>query len=612
MSSCATRLAAAALLTLGPGCIWLTEKADPDGDGVPSVVDCAPSDPEFATFGTWYTDLDGDGFGDDLAPVEACVAPERTASSAGDCDDLSSQVYPGAPETCDGADEDCDGVDDDVDLDEDGFSGCEEDCDDQDEAIHAGAADACGDGLDAGCDGAPCLASLADSDVVLYGEESSNVGSALLLLTDMDGDGLRDLGVGADADDAGGVDAGALYLLRGPLPSGENRLSDVAWARLLGGVSDDGERGDHIGRSAVGNGDLDGDGQDDLAVGGHQMSAGRTNQGGAYVVFGPIAEGDLDLATEADQRWLGEKANDRAGYSLAVLDLDHDDEADLVVGAYTYDRSSTDEGAAYMLYDPLSGGEDLSEVTDLIYGEATEDQLANRMTVLGDLDGDGRADLGVACVQQDAGGSNAGTIYLLTEPVYGAVLASDAASAMLVGPVAESLAGSALSTAGDLDADGVHEIWIGGMDYTGPDGYTGAIWLVDPPLSSTVTSLSDARQTFIGQTGDNLGWDAAGGLDLSGDGILDMVAGAKQNEEGGTDAGMVWLVPGPFEGGVVSIAEVGARFTGANVNAFAGRPMAMASGLGEDDRPAFLSGAAGASVSGVTSGAIYVVFGFSL
>jgi len=37
--------------------------------------------------GTWYSDADGDGFGDPAAPITACEQPEGTVAHAGDCDD---------------------------------------------------------------------------------------------------------------------------------------------------------------------------------------------------------------------------------------------------------------------------------------------------------------------------------------------------------------------------------------------------------------------------------------------------------------------------------------------------------------------------------------------
>jgi hypothetical protein len=51
-------------------------------------------------------DLDGDGSGDACDPDQDGDGIE---AAAGDCDDRSDAVYPGAPEICDGMDNDCDG-----------------------------------------------------------------------------------------------------------------------------------------------------------------------------------------------------------------------------------------------------------------------------------------------------------------------------------------------------------------------------------------------------------------------------------------------------------------------------------------------------------------------
>ncbi len=56
----------------------------------------------------WYTDADGDGFGDPATAVETCFAEGRVAV-AGDCDDTDARVNPDAVEVCDGVDDDCDG-----------------------------------------------------------------------------------------------------------------------------------------------------------------------------------------------------------------------------------------------------------------------------------------------------------------------------------------------------------------------------------------------------------------------------------------------------------------------------------------------------------------------
>ena len=105
-------------------------------------------------------DSDGDGF----------------TVSAGDCNDNSASVFPGAIEICsDGIDQNCDGFDidcKDIDGDGDGFSENQGDCDDKNPGVFTGATDTCGDGIDQDCDG-------RDSICVDY-------------TTDTDNDGLTD------------------------------------------------------------------------------------------------------------------------------------------------------------------------------------------------------------------------------------------------------------------------------------------------------------------------------------------------------------------------------------------------------------------------------------
>ncbi len=175
---------------------------DADGDGDPAATDCddanaavnssatevcdgldnncdgSTDDASATDASTWYTDADGDGFGDMATASTACNQPSGAVADATDCDDTAATAYPGANELCDGVDNDCDGtVDEDdavdagtwyVDADGDGHgdattasTSCTQpsgtvasgdDCDDTNGQVSPSAQESC-DTIDNDCDG---------------------------------------------------------------------------------------------------------------------------------------------------------------------------------------------------------------------------------------------------------------------------------------------------------------------------------------------------------------------------------------------------------------------------------------------------------------------------
>jgi len=125
--------------------------------------DCNDVADDNLEFLDWYTDSDGDGYGDATAqPVSSCAAVSGSVLDNTDCDDTSDGVNPGLEEAWyDGVDQDCDGNDND--QDEDGFAQ-EEDCDDTDAEIFPGSP-----GLDEDCNA-------LDTGVVDTGDESVDEG----------------------------------------------------------------------------------------------------------------------------------------------------------------------------------------------------------------------------------------------------------------------------------------------------------------------------------------------------------------------------------------------------------------------------------------------------
>ncbi|MCB9742284.1 MAG: putative metal-binding motif-containing protein [Alphaproteobacteria bacterium] len=159
--------------TIHPGAEEVCDGVDNDCDG---DIDGGATDIE-----TWYSDDDGDGYGDDATAVEACETPDGAVGRGGDCDDTDAAYNPGATEDdcTDPNDYNCDGSVGYADADGDGFPACE-DCDDSEAAVNPDATEVC-DGVDNDCDGL-----IDDAD------DSLDTSTASTWYADADADGYGD------------------------------------------------------------------------------------------------------------------------------------------------------------------------------------------------------------------------------------------------------------------------------------------------------------------------------------------------------------------------------------------------------------------------------------
>lgn len=212
-----------------------------------------------------------------------------------------------------------------------------------------------------------------------------------------------------------GYGTGAAYLMRGPL-SGSVSLESAA-ARLEG---EDG--GDTAGNAVVGNHDFDGDGQLDLLVGADNNCEGGVDAGAAYVVLGPVSgEGML---VDADAKLVGRYHDDEAGAPLDVADTNGDGTPDLLVAAPDRD---TLRGEIYIMLGPASGTEKLKYADAIFTGENSGDYAGTSISNAGDQNSDGVEDLVIGAPFADTPSSDyGGVVYLIYGPVTGTMDLSDA------------------------------------------------------------------------------------------------------------------------------------------------------------------------------------------
>ncbi|MEC8378946.1 MAG: putative metal-binding motif-containing protein [Myxococcota bacterium] len=174
-------------------------------DGIDN--DCNGTIDEGFTITDYYTDADGDGYGDSQSVVAACAQPIGAVSVAGDCNDNDTAINPDATEQCDGIDNNCDSNIDEgltfneyyVDTDGDGFgdpslveNACQQppgtvpngsDCDDTEFFVNPAMNEICDDlNVDEDCNG------FADDD-----DPDIDSQSFLTSYVDDDGDGFGNL-----------------------------------------------------------------------------------------------------------------------------------------------------------------------------------------------------------------------------------------------------------------------------------------------------------------------------------------------------------------------------------------------------------------------------------
>ncbi|MEL6347013.1 MAG: MopE-related protein, partial [Myxococcota bacterium] len=183
------------------------------------------------------------------------------------------------------------------------------------------------------------VASFSDADVLFQGAQlADEAGDFVQVLDDLNGDGLAELGIGAQAANS---HDGAAYVIYGAasLPSGTKTLSGSDVDVIFSSDATDGR----LGVSMATPGDVDDDGKADLLIG-----ASRANTDGAvYLFYGGLSEATYAVGDDADGVFTGESGG-HAGMAVAGLNLNGDDFADIVIGS-TSETVFTPEGSIYVV-----------------------------------------------------------------------------------------------------------------------------------------------------------------------------------------------------------------------------------------------------------------------
>lgn len=625
-------LGLAALVMLA-GCLpreTVEEALDPDEDGVLGPWDCDSFDPQVTNIFTGL-DLDGDGFADESTKDYACAVEPGTSDVFGDCDDGNAASNPEAVEICDDEDNDCDGlVDEDVavlpsfyrDVDGDGYGveadvvlACDApegyaalagDCDDAAPLVNPSAEPIDDDNIDNNCDGlgdnaAPLWATptqvdpgdgLAADYGVIYGE----TGRAWSHVTfgDVTGDGVDDV-IASDTSAEKGD--GLVVIWAGPVARGLDEADAWAVVRLVG-------EGAGLGVDPL-VADIDGDGILDLVFG-----APDDGDGGAMILFGPIATGTIDPTnTRAAAIIGGISRDDEAGASLALTDWNSDDVVDLIIGAPGVDTLSgsagKDSGAVYIMLGPITQSTTVSaSATTTTRAGLTDARFGEQVSHIGDLDGDGRPELAFASPSYDYSGIGESEVFIL-EPDEGTEDLSSAPYWHLKGGGTSARLGLEMCGAGDVNLDGYADLLIANPANSGDKGVvyliSGSSVQLKGGGGGSYDYATEALTKLSGsQSGEGLGSALACPGDVNGDGHAEVALGSPGHDMRSSsptyDYGAVFVWFGPTPSGslapedadsslstVDTVAGLGAVLgTGGDVNGLGWIDLAASAGGGED------------------------------
>lgn len=380
-------------------------------------------------------------------------------------------------------------------------------------------------------------------------EAESFSGGAVSSAGDLNGDGLKDLIIGAFASNSNSLnDSGRTYVVFGSNQPFSTRFNLANLNGSNGFVINSNQPLDYSGLAVSSAGDFNADGLDDLAV---AAPAGiDTFLGKVYLVYGrrtsfPPAFNPTDLQYENGT--VINHNNGLAGTTVSNAgDINGDRIDDLIIGAEQgLIEGSPKSGETYILFGKDGGypnGFSLSNLNGsngfVIKGDGYS---VSSVSGAGDINADGLEDILIGVSQSQGNNQpNAGKAYVVFGSKAGYpqefnLFSLDGKNGFVINGVEpDELLGGSVKSAGDLNGDKIDDIIIGASGATANGiksaGKTYVIWGTNKgfPASLNSSNLNGENGFFINGTAENelSGVAVSNAGDINKDNVNDILIGA--------------------------------------------------------------------------------------
>ncbi len=383
-------------------------------------------------------------------------------------------------------------------------------------------------------------------------------------------------------------------------------------------------------------GDVNDDGVDDLIVGAVSGSpGGRLFAGSCYVLFGGSGVGSMGVAElsmlSAPHGFVinGIDTQDASGVSVSSAgDLNADGVVDLIIGANNANPNGIrGAGECYVVFGSAdlgaSGALELSSLNGangfVINGFGREWEWGSAVAPAGDVNDDGIDDVIISGLDAYVvlGGPEIGSSGVLELS-----LSSDSSGVRIQGAGSTFERALAVSSAGDVNADGVPDLLVGASTA----GINNDIWYGETYVvfgssdfgaaGGIDVSLLDGSNGFVIEgidPHDQSGWSVSSAGDVNADGFADLIVGAPRADPAGrSGAGESYVVfgsQGLGSSGVMELAKLsgtdGFVIRGAAAGDDSGSSVASAGDVDNDGVSDLIVGAN----ASIPNGSAYVVFG---